>query len=201
MKCQLLMTGNELMTGVTVDTNAAWLAEQLTAIGIRVHRKTTIGDNMDELVQAITHATMDSGLLIINGGLGPTSDDLTAEALSRVSGAPLKSFEDAESHIIQWCEARGMKANNANLKQALRPESAEMVHNPSGSAPGISMTINDCLVLCTPGVPSEMKLMYEQSIKPTLLAGFNESRQQVIRRLQLFGIGESSIQQKIHHEQ
>ena len=200
MTSHLLMTGNELMTGVTVDTNACFLAGQLTSLGIKVNRKITVGDNRLELQQAINDSCREADLLIINGGLGPTSDDLTAEVLARVAGVALQISPEAESHVRQWCQRRGLKANDANLKQALLPEGATMINNPLGSAPGIFMRVHDCLVLCTPGVPSEMKAMFNEELKPLLLENFPDSRQQVIRRLQVFGLGESSMQQRILNE-
>ena len=204
MKCQLLMTGNELMSGVTIDSNSSWMAEQLLDIGIGVDKKVTVGDQLEDLQREIRDAIAHHDLLIINGGLGPTVDDLTAQALAEVCQQALRMHPAAEQHVQQWCQQRGVHANAANLKQALLPAEAEIIPNGSGSAVGIQLQHNRCLVLCTPGVPTEMKQMMEQSILPFLQkrlqargAGY---RQPYIKRLQVFGMGESAIQQKIHNE-
>jgi len=202
MRCQLLMTGNELMTGVTVDSNSAFIAEQLHDIGISVHKKVTVGDSLPDLEHEIHAAFQHSHLLIINGGLGPTDDDLTALALAKVFQQPLLNHVEAEQHIRQWCASRGIAPNAANLKQALLPEYCTIIPNPVGSAVGIRLDFpqNRCLILCTPGVPSEMRLMMQQQIIPLLQKLYPDCQQQFIKRLQVFGMGESSIQQKIHNE-
>lgn len=200
MKCQLLMTGNELMTGVTVDTNAAWIAEKLFSIGIDVNKKVTIGDQLSDLEREIQQATEDSDLLIINGGLGPTVDDLTAQALASACHRTLVKNNLAEQHIYHWCSERGVIPNAANLKQAILPTDADIIPNAIGSAVGIRLNYKNCLVLCTPGVPREMRNMFEQEILPFLLLTFKGCAGSYIRRLQIFGMGESAIQQKIINE-
>jgi len=200
LRCQLLMTGNELMTGVTVDSNSAFIAEQLHDIGISVSKKVTVGDCLVDLEREISDACNNNQLLLINGGLGPTDDDLTARALARVCEQPLVNHADAEQHVRQWCTKRGITANNANLKQALLPRDAQIIPNSAGSAVGIRLKHKQCLILCTPGVPTEMRLMLQQEITPFLRKKFPDCRQQFIKRLQVFGMGESSIQQKVHNE-
>ena len=198
MRCQLLMTGNELMTGITIDSNSAFIAEQLHGIGITVQKKVTVGDALQDLNDEIHQACQHCDLLIINGGLGPTDDDLTAQALAAASGQQLQQHPQALQHIHNWCSKRGISANLANLKQALLPQSASIIHNRIGSAVGIKMSIGQCLVLCTPGVPSEMHAMLTEEILPLLQAHFPESHSNFVKRLQVFGMGESTIQQKVH---
>jgi nicotinamide-nucleotide amidase len=200
MRCQLLMTGNELMTGVTIDSNSALIAEQLHSISIAVQKKVTVGDALPDLEREIREACTHSQLLIINGGLGPTDDDLTAQALANVSRQPLQINPVAEQHVQRWCASRGMAVNAANLKQTFLPRGAEVIANHSGSAVGIRMKIEQCLVLCTPGVPSEIRLMLQREILPWLQQQFPDCQQQFIKRLQVFGLGESTIQQKVHNE-
>lgn len=202
MKCQLLMTGNELMTGVTIDSNSAFIAEQLHTIGISVRKIVTVGDCLLNLKHEISTAAQQCDLLIINGGLGPTDDDLTAIALADVFHKPLQNHPDAEQHIRHWCSVRGLTPNKANLKQALLPSGSTIIPNSIGSAVGIKLEIkidqHSCLILCTPGVPGEMRTMLDTEIIPELHKQFPDARQNFIRRLQVFGMGESSIQQAIH---
>lgn len=197
MKCQLLMTGNELITGVTTDTNATWMAERLHTIGITVQKKVTIGDKLSDLEEEIRCAARQCDLLIINGGLGPTVDDLTAQAISKACHSPLQKNPAAEAHIHHWCSQRGITANMANLKQALLPVDAKVIPNTIGSAMGLQLEYDNCLILCTPGVPEEMRVMFDTELLPLLQQKFNHCQQSYIRRLQVFGMGESSIQQKI----
>jgi len=194
------MTGNELMTGVTIDSNSAFIAEHLHDIGISISKKVTVGDCLADLEREIRDACNNNQLLLINGGLGPTDDDLTARALASVCEQPLVNHADAEQHVRQWCAQRGISANNANLKQALLPRDAQIIPNSAGSAVGIHLIHKQCLVLCTPGVPTEMRLMMQQEIIPLLQKLFPDCHQQFIKRLQVFGMGESSIQQKVHNE-
>lgn len=200
MKCQLLMTGNELMTGVTVDTNATWMADKLLSIGIGVEKKVTVGDRLSQLEKEIQEAAGECDLLIINGGLGPTVDDLTAQALAAACHSPLVVHSVATTHIHHWCEQRGIIANAANLKQAALPAAADIIPNKLGSAVGIRIEHKGCLILCTPGVPIEMRTMFDQEILPLLLLRSRGEERPYICRLQTFGMGESTIQQKILNE-
>ena len=202
MKCQLLMTGNELMTGITVDSNSAYIAEQLHDMGITVHKMVTLGDSLAELAREIRDSSQQVDLLIINGGLGPTDDDLTAAALAMALDKPLQNHPAAEQHIQHWCKARGIAANSANLKQALLPTGSTIIPNPTGSAVGIQLRVSGCdhpcIIFCTPGVPAEMRGMLQASIIPELKLLFPDARETFTRRLQVFGMGESHIQQKVH---
>lgn len=198
--CHLLMTGNELMTGVTIDSNSAYIAEQLNSIGLAVHKMVTVGDSLQVLAREMQAAIAEADILVINGGLGPTVDDLTAEALALTCQQPLVKHPRAETHVRNWCAQRNMVPNEANLKQAILPASARIIPNPVGSAVGIEMTHGKCQIFCTPGVPAEMRAMMAESIIPNLRNTFPDSPQHFIKRLQVFGIGESGIQQKIRNE-
>ncbi|MDX9875846.1 MAG: CinA family nicotinamide mononucleotide deamidase-related protein, partial [Spongiibacteraceae bacterium] len=138
----------------------------------------------------------DCDILLVNGGLGPTVDDLTAEALAKVCGVPLAEHPEALAHLQQWCERRNYILNNANRKQALLPAGCEIVRNPTGSAVGFTMPLNGCQVICTPGVPSELTAMLDQEILPALTARFPHGNG-TLRRFALFGAGESTLQQQI----
>ncbi len=201
MIIQLLLTGSEIIAGDTVDSNSATIAQKLLPLDISIHRKVTIGDDLALLVDEIIKLSTDSDVLIINGGLGPTVDDLTAQALAIANGdLPLKLDEQALQHVQQWCEQRGTKINDANKKQAYLPQDSTLIPNPVGSAVGIKLLLNDCLILCTPGVPSEMKLMLDEQIIPMLQQEFSLRGQTHISRLLTFGFGESTVQQLIDNE-
>ncbi|MBA6339083.1 CinA family nicotinamide mononucleotide deamidase-related protein [Colwellia sp. BRX8-7] len=190
----LLLTGNELMTGDIVDSNSAMIAQQCKAIGIKISRKVTLADDLDLLAKEIEHLTKDADVLIINGGLGPTTDDLTAQALAMASQRSLKQHPMALAHLKTWCEQRNAHLGKANLKQALLPENCNIIANRIGSAVGFSLTLNDCQIFCTPGVPSELNIMLDEVIIPELASQSNFTAEMDITRLQLFGIGESTLQ-------
>lgn len=196
LNIQLLLTGDELMSGDVLDSNSCMMADLLKHQGLVFNRKVTVGDNLQQLVDEIEYLSTSGDVLIINGGLGPTVDDKTAEALSLVVKQPLVEHSEAIAHLEQWCESRGFSLNGPNRKQALLPEGVELLTNPVGSAPGFSFTHNDCLIMCTPGVPSEAKRMLQHSIMP-ILAEMNSGGFTKVVRWQLFGIGESSVQRLV----
>ncbi len=196
LNIQLLLTGDELMSGDVLDTNSCMMADILKQKGLVFSRKVTVGDNLELLVQEIEHLSQDSDVLIINGGLGPTIDDKTAEALALVVQQPLQENPTALSQLQKWCESRGYELNGPNRKQALLPKGVEILHNPTGSAPGFSISHNNCLIMCTPGVPSEVKSMLQQSIMP-VLDKMNPGAFTQVVRLQVFGMGESGMQKLI----
>ncbi len=193
---QLLLTGDELMSGDVVDSNSCMMADILKQKGLVFSRKVTVGDNLDLLVREIEHLSKDSDVLIINGGLGPTIDDKTAQALALVVQEPLQEHPDVFAQLKSWCESRGYELNGPNRKQALLPKGVDILHNPTGSAPGFSITHNKCLIMCTPGVPSEVKSMLQTSIMP-ILDTMNPGAFTQVVRLQVFGMGESGMQKLI----
>jgi len=191
---QLLLTGNELVNGDVIDTNSAYIAQQVKEIGIDVTRRVTIADNLTVLINEIEAMSQQADILIINGGLGPTSDDLTSEALSIAINTPLEENPQALAHLQQWAEKRSFTLDKANLKQALLPKGCHIIHNKTGSAVGIYAHINNCDVFCTPGVPSELKIMLNEEIIPQLQKKLPPQAHLHTTRLQTFGIGESSLQ-------
>lgn len=200
IRIQLLLTGNELMSGVTTDSNSSMIAETLATINMSIYRKVTVGDNMDLLVDEIQQLSKNSDVLIINGGLGPTVDDLTANALAKASTLPIEQNPQALQHVQVWCQRVNAPVNQANLKQTLLPKGAGLLENPIGSAVGFSLTLNNCLILCTPGVPSELDAMLDVAIIPLLKKTFPNSKTAIVERIHCFGIGEASLQQKVNDE-
>lgn len=193
-KVHLLLTGNELMTGDIVDSNSAMIAQQCKAIGIKISRKVTLADDLTELSQEIRTLTKDADVLIINGGLGPTTDDLTAQALALAAESTLQQHPVALAHLESWCKQRNAHLGQENLKQAMLPADCDIIANSIGSAVGFSLTFNDCQIYCTPGVPSELNLMLAEQIIPMLKSQTNFTAEMDITRLQIFGIGESTLQ-------
>ncbi|MEM9759476.1 MAG: competence/damage-inducible protein A, partial [Pseudomonadota bacterium] len=133
-RIQLLLTGDELMSGDTVDSNSALLARELSVHGLRPARRVTLGDDRRALVMELAALSRDGDALIVNGGLGPTIDDLTAEVLAEVAGVPIEEHAGARAHLEAWCERRGLPLNDANRKQALLPRGCELLPNEVGSA-------------------------------------------------------------------
>ena len=194
LNIQFLLTGTELMVGDIVDTNSVMLAQSLKAQGAELARKVTLGDDFDSLVAEIEHISLQADVLLINGGLGPTKDDLTAEALAKVIGQPLEENAEALEHLQAWCEKRGFRLAGANRKQVLLPKGVQVVANPIGSAVGFSIIHNNCQIICTPGVPIELKQMWQQEILPLLKPKLPQSDKVKTIKLHTFGIGESAVQ-------
>lgn len=194
MKISYLLTGNELMSGDTVDSNSAYISQSLKDINLAPIIKKVVGDDLPLLISSIQELAEVSDVLIVNGGLGPTVDDLTALALSEATMSPLVRNTEAFKHLEGWAAPRGFVLTQSNLKQADLPEICDVIDNPHGSAVGFRCLYKDCLVLCTPGVPSELKPMVEEHLLPLIKQhGGVESTNQ-ITRLRLFGITESGLQ-------
>lgn len=197
MFAEILAIGSELTCGARLDTNSQWLSRELEALGWTVVRHTTLADTLPELVAELRAAAGRSQILLITGGLGPTLDDLTREALAEAFQQPL--IRDAESvrRIESLFAARGRTMPERNVCQADRPELSEAIPNDCGTAPGILMQIRQphsdqqCLIAAMPGVPAEMKPMFLQSIRPRLPSSGLQLCRKVIRT---FGYGESEAE-------
>lgn len=185
------------MTGDIVDSNSAMIAQELLPLGLTVSRKVAIADDLDVLVNEIQYMSQNADILIINGGLGPTIDDLTAKALALASEVELVQNNDALTHLQHWGEQRGVSLNDANLKQTFLPQHSTVIANPVGSAVGIATTLNQCAIYCTPGVPSELAIMMKEQITALLNNELSGLPQYKVERYLVFGIGESSLQQLI----
>jgi nicotinamide-nucleotide amidase len=196
LKVQLLLTGNEIMSGDTIDSNSALIAQRLDEIAVGVYRKVTVGDDTTLLQHELVSMAANSDVIIVNGGLGPTIDDLTAEVLAAVAGVAIEEHPVALAHLEQWCGGRKLQLNAANLKQAMLPAGAQIIDNPIGSAVGFSLTVGSCRIICTPGVPSELIAMMDL-IVADLGNRLQRTAQRSIIRLQTFGLGESTAQQMI----
>jgi len=198
MKISLLLTGNELMSGDTVDSNSAYIAQSLKDLSLVPYIKKVVGDDTPLLVSSIQELSLISDVLIVNGGLGPTVDDLTALALSQAVDSPLIRNADAHAKLDEWATQRGFVMTESNLKQTELPDVCEIIDNPNGSAVGFRCVFNDCLIMCTPGVPSELKPMVENHLLPLIRKHGNIDATSHITRLRLFGITESGLQDTVN---
>jgi competence/damage-inducible protein CinA-like protein len=197
IRVEMLATGDEVLHGQIVDTNAAWLAGVLFENGLPMTSRQTTGDNLDELVTVLTERSKVADVLIVNGGLGPTSDDLSALAAAKAAGVKLVMHQEWLAKMEAFFAERGRKMADSNRKQAEIPEGAEMLDNPVGTACGFAMQLNRCWIFFTPGVPSEYKVMVEQQILPRLKARFDLPEPPVCLRLTTFGRGESDLAAEI----
>jgi len=186
------------MVGDIIDSNSAMIAQLLKQIGHNVCRKVTIADDFHLLVNEIKEMSQQADVLIINGGLGPTVDDLTAQALANAADLPIATHEKALSHLQAWGNKRNQQLTPANLKQAELPQGCDIIPNPIGSAVGFSLSLNNCQVYCTPGVPRELELMLNEQLIPEL----NKQNDNflTIKRFSVFGIGESALQEFINQQ-
>jgi nicotinamide-nucleotide amidase len=196
LNVQLLLTGNEIMSGDTVDSNSSVISRRLGELAISVQRRVTVGDDRALLERELAAMAAEADVVIVNGGLGPTIDDLTAEILAAVAGVAIEQHPDAVDHLERWCAGRNLPLNAANLKQAMLPAGAAIIDNPIGSAVGFELEVDGCRVICTPGVPGELAAMLDQ-ILAGLEAQLERPVERDILRLQTFGLGESTAQQLI----
>jgi len=197
---EILSIGTELLLGNIINTNAQWISEQLSKLGLNHFRQSTVGDNCDRIIKVIQEISKRSNLLITTGGLGPTPDDLTTEAIAKSFNVSL--FERA----LLWDEIK-QKLSNSKLKddssslrkQCFFPENAQIINNPRGTAPGmIWEPVKDFTILTFPGVPSEMKTMWEETAYDFIKTKFSDNYSFFSTTLKFAGIGESSVAEKIN---
>ncbi|SFN31335.1 molybdenum cofactor synthesis domain-containing protein/competence/damage-inducible protein CinA N-terminal domain-containing protein [Izhakiella capsodis] len=193
IRVEMLATGEEVLHGQIVDTNAAWLADVLFSEGLPMTSRVTVGDNLEELVVTLQQRSLIADVLIVNGGLGPTSDDLSSLAAATAAGVRLKMHAEWLAKMEGWFAERGQVMAASNRKQAEIPENTEMLDNPIGTACGFAMQLNRCWIFFTPGVPSEFRLMVKQQIIPRIKTRFSPGPGPVCLRLTTFGRGESSL--------
>ncbi|MFG0812788.1 nicotinamide mononucleotide deamidase-related protein YfaY [Raoultella sp. FYR_9] len=194
---EMLSTGDEVLHGQIVDTNAAWLADFFFNQGLPLTRRNTVGDDLDSLVTVLRERSEQADVLIVNGGLGPTSDDLSALAAATAKGEGLILHEEWLETMTRFFAERSRPMAASNRKQAEIPASAEMINNPVGTACGFAVQLNRCLMFFTPGVPSEFKIMVEQEILPRLRERFPLSAPPLCLRLTTFGRSESDLAQSL----
>jgi nicotinamide-nucleotide amidase len=197
LRCEILSTGDEVLTGMIADTNAAYLADQMGGLGFEVVRHTTVGDDRARLEDAFRKLGEGADVVLCTGGLGPTVDDLTTEVASLVLGVELRLDEASLAHMEGLWKVRGRAMPENNRKQAMIPASAEVLSNPIGTAPGFTVRIGRAQFFFMPGVPREMKRMFAEQVVPRLEALRPEPTVFEVRVLRTFGLTESGADQAL----
>jgi len=165
---EVVAVGTELLLGQIVNSNAAYIGAAIAARGHDAHYQQVVGDNLDRLTGSLQLAMSRSDAVIITGGIGPTQDDLTREALCAATGREMVESEEYAEHLRRWFEARGRTMSPSNLRQAQHPEGAELLPNPRGTAPGLYLEHDGVKVFCVPGVPAEMEHLIDREVMPRL---------------------------------
>jgi nicotinamide-nucleotide amidase len=192
---EIVTVGTEMLLGDLVDTNTAWISQRLAGLGVGIYRHTTVGDNPERLVAALREAASRSDLVVTTGGLGPTSDDLTNACIATLTGREMVEYPEARDHVDRMFQKFGRKPTANNYKQALFPEGTELIPNPVGTAMGALVEWEGTLFATLPGVPPEMKSMFEATLEPLIRARSEGSI--VSKTLHFAGIGESAVAEKV----
>ena len=197
---EILSIGTELLLGNIVNTNARWISEELSKLGLNHFRQSTVGDNCDRIIRIIQEISKRSSLLITTGGLGPTPDDLTNEAIAQSFNAALFERPYLWSELKQKLSNSKLQDNSSSLrKQCFFPKNAQIINNPRGTAPGmIWEPVKGFTIITFPGVPSEMKAMWEETALGFIKNKFSDGSSFFSNTLKFSGIGESSIAEKIN---
>lgn len=199
MHAEVISIGDELTSGQRLDTNSQWLSERLGEVGVRVMYHSTVGDDLAANVRVFREALERADIIVSSGGLGPTADDLTRQALSETVGVPLVQNDAALEHIKRMFSRRKREMPPANLIQAQFPQGSRIIHNPHGTAPGIDLEVarpgrSAARVFCLPGVPAEMKEMWAETVGPAIAALQPEPRIIRHKRIKCYGVGESDLE-------
>ncbi len=193
MHIEIICTGDEVLTGKIVNTNFAYMSQKLEDAGLTVKWETTVGDDREDLLSVFLRAGERANAVIVNGGLGPTVDDLSQEVAAQAAGVELVLHEEWLERKRSFFTRRGRTMSENNVKQAMLPEGAEFVDNPVGTACGFAMTIGKAPFYFTPGVPRELRRMLEHEILPRLLAASGTQTVIRLKRFHSYGLGESHV--------
>ena len=199
MPAEIIAIGDELTSGQRLDTNTQWLSERLNELGIPVAFHTTVGDDLENNIAVFRTAIERADIVVATGGLGPTADDLTREAIAAAAGVDLIEDAEALAHIRNLFSRRKREMPERNKVQALFPRGSRVVPNPEGTAPGIDLTVPRscgpaCRVFALPGVPAEMFTMWKDTVAPAIAATQPSKRVICHRRIKCFGVGESDLE-------
>ena len=199
MRAEIISIGDELTTGQRLDTNSQWLAERLLEIGVSVAFHTTVGDQLADNVLVFRQACERADIVVVTGGLGPTADDLTRQALADVAGVELVQDDASLAHIKALFARRKREMPPSNIIQAQFPRGSKPIHNPNGSAPGIDIAIprvvgQPARVFALPGVPAEMKEMWAATVGPAIQEHIGVKKVIAHHRIKCFGVGESDLE-------
>lgn len=194
MHAEVIAVGTELTSGQKLDTNSQWLSRRLGELGVEVRHHTTVADDLALNLEAFRIASGRADLVVVGGGLGPTQDDLTREALASLAGVPLAEDEPSLRAIEALFARRNRPMPPRNRVQALLPRGSEALPNRAGTAPGVWMAVGRAVFACLPGVPGELRIMFDEQVVPRLRASGRLRRVFVHRVVNLFGRGESEIE-------
>lgn len=199
MKAEIVCIGTELLLGQIVDTNAAYLAGELAGLGVDLFHKSTVGDNLERIIATLGQAWERSDLLVLSGGLGPTQDDLTREAVAGLLGEELEFNPEAWEQVCAYFQKTQRSVPENNRRQAMFPRSGRVIPNRLGTAPAMLVEKDEHILITLPGVPSELKGLWETSFKPYLQEKLQREGSPVLSSLlvRMVGIGESAMEEKI----
>jgi nicotinamide-nucleotide amidase len=198
MRCEIVAVGTELLLGQIVDTNGSWMGEQLALAGIDCTHRQTVGDNLDRIVDALRLALSRADAVLVCGGLGPTQDDITRDAIAAVMGVPLVHDDDVADRLVHMFSGRGRRMPANNLRQAQVPEGATAIAEPQpGTAPGLICPIGDKVVYAVPGVPYEMREILAGAILPDLQRRAGAVAVIRSRTLRTWGDSESGLAERL----
>ncbi len=193
MRCDVVAVGTELLLGQVVDTNSAWIGEQLALAGVDSHFQVKVGDNLRRIVLALRESLARSDAVIVCGGLGPTQDDITREAIAEVANVPLERHPEIAERIRVMFESMGRQMSDNNLRQADVPAGATVIPQTQGTAPGLIVPLGEKVMYAVPGVPHEMEEMVARAVLPDLQARAGVSAVIMSRTLRTWGLAESSL--------
>ena len=197
MRCSVVAIGTELLLGQIVDTNSSWLGEQLAAAGIDSLFQVKVGDNLGRIVATLKSTLNDADAVIICGGLGPTHDDITREAIAEIMGVELELNDEVALVIEEMFTARNRKMPQNNLRQAMVPRGAKIIEQRRGTAPGLICPVGEKVMYAVPGVPFELFEMFERAILPDLLMRSGEASVIKSRVLRTWGESESGLNERL----
>ena len=197
LRCDVLAIGTELLLGQIVDTNSAWIGEQLAASGIDCLFQAKVGDNHARIVDGLRASLARADAVLVCGGLGPTHDDITREAITEVMGSELVTDDGVADVIRHMFESRGRRMPDNNLRQAMVPVGARVIPQTRGTAPGLICPVGDKVVYAVPGVPHEMQEMLERAVLPDLLRRSGEASVIASRVLRTWGESESGLDERL----
>jgi len=198
MRCSVVAVGTELLLGQIVDTNSSWIGEKLAANGIDSLLQVKVGDNRQRIVDVVRSALVEADAVIMCGGLGPTHDDLTREAVAEVMGVELVMHDDIAEVIRNIFESRGRRMADNNLQQAMVPIGAIVIHQTRGTAPGLMCPVGEKVIYAVPGVPHEMQDMMERAILPDLRARSGDTSVIASRVIRTWGESESGLNERLN---
>lgn len=197
MRCSVVAVGTELLLGQIVDTNSSWLGEQLASAGIDSLFQVKVGDNLARIVATLRSTLEQADAIIICGGLGPTHDDITREAIAEIMGVELEMNDEVALVIDQLFTSRGRRMPQNNLRQAMVPKGAKIIEQRRGTAPGLICPVGEKVMYAVPGVPFELYEMFERAILPDLLARSGEASVIKSRVLRTWGDSESGLNERL----